>query len=111
MLESAAGGTSVRYELIDERDAPLRPVLQRGGKRRLEMDELLEGLEAGRVAVVAPMAAGKAGEAASGVKRVDTEGLLLEAAAFRGARVDVWSDATGAVYARLRAADGSGSAT
>jgi hypothetical protein len=99
----------VRYDLIDEREAPPRPVLQRGGKRRLEMDELLEELEVGRVAVVAPIAPAKADEAASSVKRIDTEGLLLEAAAFRGAPVDVWSDARGTVYARLREQGGGGS--
>lgn len=96
----------MRFDVIDEREAPPRPVLDRGGKRRLEMNELLDALEPGQVARIASVASDKADAAAAGAKKVDIEGLLLEAAAFRGSRVTIWTDEAGAVYARR--SDGAG---
>ena len=86
----------MRYTLIDEREAPPRPTLRRGGKRRLEMNDLLEALTPGKVAKIEPAADGKQ----SGIR-----GLLFDAAASLGKRVEVWEDADGAVYAKLMAGE------
>jgi hypothetical protein len=109
----AAEGDSVRYELIDEREAPPRPVLHRGAKRRLEMNELLDALEPGVIAKVEPVNAKRDPDASGANAWEPVEQILLEAAAFYGARVAIWTDESGAVYVRLddqRGAVATGSA-
>ena len=98
----------MRYELIDEREAPPRPVLHRGAKRRLEMNELLDALEPGTIAKVEPVNAKRDPGAAGANASEPVEEILLEAAAFYGARVAIWTDESGAVYVQL---DGQRGAT
>ena len=82
----------MRCALIDAREAPPRPALPRGGKRRLEMDEVVVQLAPGMVAQI---------EAAEAGNPRLIRSLLLEAAVFVGRRVELWEDADGVVYAKL----------
>lgn len=82
----------MRFTLIDEDEAPPQPALLPGGKRRLEMNELLDALTPDVVARIEPTK----DEKLSGARA-----LLLEVAASRGMRIDVWEADDGLVYARL----------
>jgi len=82
----------MRFTLIDEADAPPQPALLPGGKRRLEINELLDALTPDVVARVAP---------AKEEKLTGARGLVFEVAASRGMRVDAWEGEDGLLYVRL----------
>ena len=81
----------MRIDFIDEAEAPPRLVGPRGGRRRVEMDELLSALAPGQVARVSPV-----GDLAWEI----VASVLLEAAANAGLRVQVWNAESDSFFVR-----------
>ena len=90
-----------RTTIVPRTALPARIPFDRGGKRRRELVDVLNGLRPGVVARIEESAAGQRGEPTDAWTPGDVAGLLLEVAAHRGDRVTVWEDGTGAVFAAL----------